>query len=131
VIIDADEDRLQTIEETDLDRGLVYGDGHPHPAMCEFAPATRTCWFRATGSDQDDILAATAAKRCRGRSHGDHDRGSRLQWVLRRVGSRRAAPPPQSDSPSPERQRVRRARQRRWPDTGPLRRARAPSSHRR
>ncbi len=63
VIVDSDEDRLQRLEETDLDCAFVHGDGSRPAVLSEIGPAATDFLFCMTGSDQNNILAALAGKR--------------------------------------------------------------------
>jgi trk system potassium uptake protein TrkA len=63
VIVEAGEERLKALEDTDLDCGLVHGDGSRPAVLSELDPANTDFLFCMTGSDQDNILAALAGKR--------------------------------------------------------------------
>ncbi len=62
VIVDADDDRLKTLEDTGLDCGLVHGDGSRPAVLSELGPGNTDFLFCMTESDQDNILAALAGK---------------------------------------------------------------------
>jgi trk system potassium uptake protein TrkA len=63
VIVEQEEERLRTLEEMDLDCGLIHGDGSRPAVLSELGPQNTDFLFCMSGSDQDNILAALAGKR--------------------------------------------------------------------
>jgi trk system potassium uptake protein TrkA len=63
VIVEEDESRLEKLEATDLDCGLMLGDGSRPAVLSEVGPDNTDFLFCMSNSDQDNILAALAGKR--------------------------------------------------------------------
>lgn len=60
VIVEEDRERLDQLEEEDLDCGLVHGDGSRPAILKELGPENTDFLFCMSSSDQDNILAGLA-----------------------------------------------------------------------